>query len=110
MAGGPLHPGTAPAARPTAGRPRPRAADDARPPLPGGPCRARSPAGRAAPRHAAAPQLAGASSFRCAACLEPADAWQGYCPACRRWDTLRAETELAAERATREPAAATSPG
>src|SRR5439155_625886 len=30
---------------------------------------------------AAGPQLAGASSFRCAACLEPADAWQGYCPA-----------------------------
>jgi len=59
---------------------------------------------------AAGPQLAGASSFRCAACLEPADAWQGYCPACRRWDTLRADAELAVEAANRPAAVATSSG
>ena len=59
---------------------------------------------------AAGPQLAGASSFRCAACLEPADAWQGYCPACRRWDTLRADAEQMAEPAGAPPAVPTSPG
>src|SRR5437870_4556157 len=54
MAGSPLHPGAAPAARPPAGCARPRAADDARPPLPGSVRRVRSPACGAAPRRARA--------------------------------------------------------
>jgi len=59
---------------------------------------------------AAGPQLAGTSSFRCAACLQLAPDWQGYCPACRRWDTLRADAELAVEPAASQAAVATSSG
>ena len=59
---------------------------------------------------AAGLQLAGGSSFRCAACLQLAPAWQGYCPGCRRWDTLRTDAELAAEAASRPAAVATSSG
>jgi tetratricopeptide (TPR) repeat protein len=31
--------------------------------------------------------------FRCDACRQPADAWTGFCEACRRWGTYRAEAE-----------------
>jgi lipopolysaccharide biosynthesis regulator YciM len=37
-----------------------------------------------------------ARAFRCASCGRAIDAWEGYCPACRRWDTARAGAELAA--------------
>ena len=59
---------------------------------------------------AAVRQVSGASSFRCAACLQPTEAWEGHCPACRRWDTLHADAELTAESAPAGDAVATSPG
>src|SRR2546429_1819596 len=39
---------------------------------------------------AAVRQVSGASSFRCAACLQPTEAWEGPSPACPRSGTLRA--------------------
>jgi len=36
------------------------------------------------------------ASFRCTSCQRPADTWDGHCPGCRRWGTLAAAAEWAA--------------
>ena len=41
------------------------------------------------------------ASFRCTSCQRPADTWDGYCPGCRRWGTLSAAAEWAANGAAR---------
>ncbi len=58
---------------------------------------------------AVGPDLGVMGPFRCTVCRHASDAWEGYCPECRRWGTYQARVERAVEGRGSAPSGVTPP-